>query len=86
VTWVGDRTHTWETEEPTSAGQALDKDLMMKASANRGFEAALRDILLSSQKGYCVVGDDVGGYHGGRQIPPRLYIRWAEFAAFTASF
>jgi alpha-glucosidase (family GH31 glycosyl hydrolase) len=86
VTWIGDRTHTWETSEPVVEGQAADKDLMMKASANRGFEAALRDILLSSKKGYCVVGDDVAGYHGSRQIPPRLYIRWAEFAALTGLF
>jgi alpha-glucosidase (family GH31 glycosyl hydrolase) len=33
-----------------------------------------------------VVGDDVAGYHGPEPIPPRLYIRWAQFAAFTGLF
>ena len=53
---------------------------------DRGFEGALRDILASAAKGYCVVGDDVAGYHGAEPIPPRLYIRWAQFAAFTGLF
>ena len=32
--------------------------------ADRGLEAALRDILGSARLGYCVIGSDVGGYHG----------------------
>ncbi len=31
---------------------------------DRGLEAALRDILDSARLGYCVIGSDVGGYHG----------------------
>jgi len=82
VTWIGDRTHTWK--EGTDS--VNEKDLMTKKGANRGFEAAIRDILLSSKRGYCVVGDDIGGYHGGSYIPPRLYMRWAQFACFNGLF
>lgn len=34
------------------------------AYKDRGLEAALTDILQSARLGYCVVGSDVGGYHG----------------------
>jgi alpha-D-xyloside xylohydrolase len=33
-------------------------------AADRGLEAALRDILASARLGYCVIGSDVAGYHG----------------------
>lgn len=84
VTWVGDRTHEWSSK---SAG-ASDADAMRSSFSwrDRGFEGALRDILASAAKGYCVVGDDIAGYHGPEPIPPRLYIRWAQFAAFTGLF
>ena len=32
--------------------------------ADRGLEAALKDILDSARLGYCVIGSDVAGYHG----------------------
>jgi len=52
----------------------------------KGIQEALRDILLSAKNGYCVVGSDVAGYHGGKEIPPRLYIRWAQFSTFCGLF
>ena len=86
VAWVGDRTHTWQTDEPQGKDETPDKDLMMRTFGGKGFEGALRDILLSAKRGFCVVGDDIPGYHGPSYIPPRLYIRWAEFGAFTGLF
>jgi alpha-glucosidase (family GH31 glycosyl hydrolase) len=85
VTWVGDRTHEWSSMDP---GGSDDPDAMRSSRSrrDRGFEGALRDILASAALGYCVVGDDIGGYHGLEPIPPRLYIRWAQFAAFTGLF
>jgi alpha-D-xyloside xylohydrolase len=85
VTWIGDRHHAWQSATPGLQSGEPEADLMRR-DAGEGIEAALRDILLSSQRGYAVVGDDVGGYHGRPVIPPRLYIRWAEFAAFTGLF
>jgi alpha-glucosidase (family GH31 glycosyl hydrolase) len=95
VTWIGDRTHEWRTEpkprpgESGGAGAVAEGgrgDLAFRFFGDRGFEAALRDILRSAELGYCVVGADIGGYHGREPIPPRLYIRWAQFAAFTGLF
>lgn len=85
VTWVGDRTHEWASKRSEVTGERdamRDRDSLL----DRGFEGALRDILASAAKGYCVVGDDVAGYHGKDPIPARLYIRWAQFAAFTGLF
>ena len=53
---------------------------------NEGIEEALRDILLSAQRGYCVIGSDVAGYHGPTPIPANVYIRWAQFSAFCGFF
>jgi len=50
-----------------------------------GLEEALRDIMLSAEMGYNIVGSDVGGY-GGSDIPPKLYIRWAQFSTFCGLF
>lgn len=50
-----------------------------------GMEEALRDVLLSAEQGYNVVGSDVGGYGGGT-IPPKVYIRWAQFSTFCGLF
>ncbi|HOJ32787.1 MAG TPA: glycoside hydrolase family 31 protein [Candidatus Hydrogenedentes bacterium] len=52
---------------------------------DEGIEEALTDILRSARLGYCVIGSDVGGYSGGT-IPPRLYIRWAQFSTFCGLF
>ncbi len=55
------------------------------ALEDEGIEEALRDILRSAKLGYNVIGSDVGGY-GGQTIPPRVYIRWAQFSAFCGLF
>lgn len=52
----------------------------------RGLERAIRLILESAKMGYNVIGSDIGGYHGGRDIPPALYIRWAQFSTFCGLF
>lgn len=53
---------------------------------NRGLERALRCILDSANLGYNIIGSDIGGYHGGEEIPPDLYIRWAQFSTFCGLF
>ena len=53
---------------------------------NRGLPVAIDLILRSAERGYNVVGSDVGGYHGGMPIPPELYIRWAQFSTFNGLF
>jgi alpha-glucosidase (family GH31 glycosyl hydrolase) len=85
VTWVGDRIHAWSSRPGAQTGES-DAVRNSGSILDRGFEGTLRDILASARKGYCVVGDDVAGYHGAEPIPPRLYIRWAQFAAFTGLF
>jgi alpha-glucosidase (family GH31 glycosyl hydrolase) len=84
VTWVGDRTHEWSSKAP---GGSDDTDALLQTASwrDRGLEGALRDIPASAARGYAVVGDDVGGYHGREPAPPRLYIRWAQFAASISS-
>jgi alpha-glucosidase (family GH31 glycosyl hydrolase) len=85
VTWVGDRTHEWSSKSP---GGSDDADAVRNSGSwrDRGFEGALRDILASAALGYCVIGDDIAGYHGPEPIPSRLYIRWTQFATFTGLF
>lgn len=83
VTWVGDQRHTWKSGGAGSEDTTHDADLMVKG--DEGIEEALRDILLSAKLGYCVIGSDVAGFSGGT-IPPRLYIRWAQFSAFCGLF
>lgn len=83
VTWVGDKAHTWGLAENITSDTPL-KDRIFNME-DEGFEGALRDILLSAQRGYCVTGCDIPGYLGGN-IPANLYIRWAEFGAFTGLF
>ncbi|MFM1920926.1 MAG: hypothetical protein RLZZ303_2560 [Candidatus Hydrogenedentota bacterium] len=50
-----------------------------------GIEEALRDILEAARLGYGVIGSDVGGY-SGRDFPPNVYIRWAQFSTFCGLF
>ncbi|MBN2311274.1 MAG: glycoside hydrolase family 31 protein, partial [Candidatus Hydrogenedentes bacterium] len=56
------------------------------ADETRGLQRALRCILRSAKLGYCVIGSDVAGYHGGTEIAPDLYIRWAQFSTFCGLF
>lgn len=41
--------------------------------------------MASAKVGYNIIGSDVAGF-SGRVIPPRLYIRWAQFSAFCGLF
>ncbi|MFP6582027.1 MAG: TIM-barrel domain-containing protein [Candidatus Hydrogenedentota bacterium] len=50
-----------------------------------GMEEAVRDILASAKQGYSIIGSDIGGY-GGSEIPPKLYMRWAQFSTFCGLF
>jgi alpha-glucosidase (family GH31 glycosyl hydrolase) len=50
-----------------------------------GIEEALRDILEAARQGYGVIGSDVAGY-SGKEFPPNLYIRWAQFSTFCGLF
>lgn len=50
-----------------------------------GLEEALHDILASAEQGYSIIGSDIGGY-GGSEIPPKLYMRWAQFSTFCGLF
>ena len=52
----------------------------------RGLQRAISCILKSAELGYCVIGSDVAGYHGKTPIPPRVYIRWAQFSTFCGLF
>ncbi|MDZ7374398.1 MAG: glycoside hydrolase family 31 protein [candidate division KSB1 bacterium] len=79
VVWVGDQEHAWSREDAPNRGW------LGLIGGDRGLREAIKDVLLSARRGYCVVGSDVGGY-AGSQIPPRLYIRWAQFSAFCGLF
>ncbi len=78
VTWVGDQEHVWRL--PHAKGKRPSKE-----SVENGIEEALSDILHSAKLGYNIIGSDVGGY-SGKIIPPRLYIRWAQFSTFCGLF
>lgn len=81
VNWVGDQEHHWEAGKPS--GEDQNKDIALKGI--QGFESAIESILESARLGYSVIGSDVAGF-SGREIPPRLYIRWAQFSAFCGLF
>ena len=83
VVWVGDQKHSWTSSRKSSIDITHEHDLVMKG--DEGIEKALRDILLSAELGYCVIGSDVAGFSGST-IPPRLYIRWAQLSAFCGLF
>ncbi len=83
VTWVGDQEHHWTTTENSDGKEEEKKDIALKGI--QGFESAIQSILRSAEKGYNVIGSDVAGF-SGRTIPPRLYIRWAQFSTFCGLF
>ncbi len=84
VNWVGDQEHYWESDEQLDEKyKGKDKDLAF--GGVQGFESAIRSILRSARRGYNIVGSDVAGF-SGRVIPPRLYIRWAQFSTFCGLF
>jgi alpha-glucosidase (family GH31 glycosyl hydrolase) len=82
VNWVGDQEHKWVTDEILAENES-GKDIALKGI--QGFESAITSILKSAKLGYNIIGSDIGGFSGST-IPPRLYIRWAQFSAFNGLF
>ena len=79
VTWVGDQRHSWKSE-----GDGSDTvDIAMDGI--EGIEMAMENIIKSAKVGYSIIGSDVAGFSGST-IPPRLYIRWAQFSTFCGLF
>lgn len=83
VNWVGDQKHTWKSTGKITAEDRANSDIAMDGID--GIELAIQNILASAKVGYNIVGSDVAGFSGS-VIPPRLYIRWAEFSAFCGLF
>ncbi len=83
VTWVGDQKHTWESAGNPTQPQEDNTDLVMEGI--RGIEMAMEHIMAAAKLGYNIIGSDVAGF-SGRDIPPRLYIRWAQFSTFCGLF
>jgi len=83
VTWVGDQRHSWESTGKISQEKTGKTDLIMDGI--EGIEMAIENILSSAKNGYNIIGSDVAGFSGST-IPPRLYIRWAQFSTFCGLF
>jgi alpha-D-xyloside xylohydrolase len=83
VCWVGDQEHKWLSEELLNSEDEEKIDIALEGV--QGFESAIQNILRSAEKGYNIVGSDIGGF-SGKVIPPRLYIRWAQFSTFCGLF
>lgn len=82
VNWVGDQKHHWRSPE-TLSSNGKEKDIALDGV--QGFESAIQSILRSAKRGYNVIGSDIAGFSGD-SIPPRLYIRWAQFSTFCGLF
>ena len=83
VNWVGDQQHEWVTSKMLDEAQEDKVDIALEGI--QGFESAITSILKSAAMGYNVIGSDIAGFSGGK-IPPRLYIRWAQFSTFNGLF
>ena len=83
VTWVGDQEHKWLSKEILASDDEEKIDIALDGI--QGFESAIQSILKSADKGYNIIGSDVAGFSGST-IPPRLYIRWAQFSTFCGLF
>ncbi len=83
VTWVGDQEHKWITNEMLAEDDEQKVDIALNGI--EGFESAIESILKSAKQGYNIIGSDIAGF-SGNTIPPRLYIRWAQFSAFCGLF
>ncbi len=83
VNWVGDQRHSWKSETPVDKSDKHQSDIAMDGI--EGIEMAMENIIKSAKLGYNIVGSDVAGFSGS-EIPPRLYIRWAQFSAFCGLF
>jgi alpha-glucosidase (family GH31 glycosyl hydrolase) len=77
VTWVGDQKHTWQS--PTKVSN------QPKSDSRDGIELAMKNIMAAARVGYNIIGSDIAGF-SGKEIPPRLYIRWTEFSTFCGLF
>ncbi len=83
VNWVGDQKHTWESTGKITDEDRQNTDIAMDGID--GIEMAIQNILASAKVGYNIIGSDIAGFSGS-VIPPRLYIRWAQFSAFCGLF
>ena len=83
VTWVGDQRHSWKSEVPANNDDPDNSDIAMNGI--EGIEMAMENIIQSAKVGYNIIGSDVAGFSGS-EIPPRLYIRWAQFSTFCGLF
>ena len=83
VTWVGDQRHSWKSEAPANADDSHKSDIAMDGI--EGIEMAMENIIKSAKVGYNIIGSDIAGFSGS-EIPPRLYIRWAQFSTFCGLF
>ncbi len=82
VNWVGDQEHKWLSEALLAEDEA-QQDIAL--AGVQGFESAIDNVLKSAAKGYNIIGSDIAGF-SGKTIPPRLYIRWAQFSTFCGLF
>ncbi|MDX1284367.1 MAG: glycoside hydrolase family 31 protein, partial [Draconibacterium sp.] len=83
VTWVGDQRHSWESKIDNNFGSEDKTELVMDGV--EGIEMAMENIINAAKLGYNIIGSDVAGFSGST-IPPRLYIRWAQFSTFCGLF
>ncbi len=83
VNWVGDQEHHWGSTVRKEGEGTEQKDVALKGIES--FESAIESILKSAKLGYNIIGSDVAGFSGD-SIPPRLYIRWAQFSTFCGLF
>lgn len=83
VNWVGDQEHKWVTQEMMESEDGEQKDIALEGI--QGFSSAIVNVLESAKLGYNIIGSDVAGF-SGKTIPPRLYIRWAQFSTFCGLF
>lgn len=83
VNWVGDQKHEWVSDEMLKVEDSQEKDIALDEA--QGFESAIQSILKSAELGYNIIGSDIAGF-SGKEIPPRLYIRWAQFSTFCGLF
>lgn len=83
VTWVGDQRHSWESNKDNDFGAEDKTELVMDGV--EGIEMAMENIINAAKIGYNIIGSDIAGFSGS-EIPPRLYIRWAQFSTFCGLF
>jgi alpha-glucosidase (family GH31 glycosyl hydrolase) len=83
VNWVGDQKHSWESKGKITDEDRQNKDIAMEGID--GIELAIQNIMESAKVGYNIIGSDIAGFSGS-VIPPRLYIRWAQFSTFCGLF